>query len=258
MGIIRSIGKSFAGFFFITFLILSIILLTLTQLTDYTTSKPLFTDILSQQLGKSLNENELNQLHSALLVQCSMVNEVEFPLDGQKVFVKCSDIKSGTAKDLTKLVAKELFDNMYYKNYSCKFVECIQQGGQEASSVIFSAHANNFFKNIQTYLWIGTIVFGLIFLVAIETWSGRLKGFGTSLLFTSIPFFAFVYIKDLLIPKQLIQNLPIEAMGTVNNVINQIFTSMSNIFLVILIAGIILTVSGYVLAYKERKSKKKS
>lgn len=247
MGLIRGIGKAVGGFLFTTFLIFSILMMALIQLTEYNSLKSTMSSLLLQQI----DTKQIEQIYPILSMQCANRNTVELPYGEEKIILKCSDIKS--KEDLQNLVTTSFFDGIYYKKYDCGFIECLQQPGEGSLLVLLSFHAHNFFKGLQYTMLIGTGIGAIIMLVSIESWPGRLKGFGTSLLVTGLPYFVFNYLVGPLIQK----SLPIQISSAISPTVNKILSLMSTNFLIILVIGIVLTVTGYIVVRLEKKEKPK-
>jgi hypothetical protein len=256
MGIARKLGKILSGSLFTTFLVFAILVMSLIQFTEYNALKPVFTDILSQQITSSTPPEELDRLHAALSAKCKNSETVDIPMENQNISVKCSEIENSKPKDLTKLVAVKTFDDMYYKQYDCKFIECVQKG-EGSLFIILSAHANNFFKTAQVYLWVLTFIFGALLILSIETWADRLKGVGTSLILTALPFFFLNYLADFFVPKGVMQSLPPQVANSVNNLIGQLVNSTFINYLIVFVIGVILVSGGYILDYRLKKQKMK-
>lgn len=220
-------------------------------MTEYNTLKPLVTKILTQQLSENISEVQLNQFYSYVEFKCKTEDSIEIPLGIEDITVKCSDMEKVTQENFIPFISDRLFDSIYYKKYDCEVIDCIRQKGQQGFLVLVSEHGNNFLKSIKGFLWLLTGIFAIIFFLAIETFSGKFKGFGMSLIFTSIPFFVFYYLKDF-IPSELF-NLSPQLLQIVNDAINQLFDKMMTNFLIVFIVGIVLTIVGYLVFGKRKK-----
>jgi len=251
MGILRTIGKDIGGFFFVLCLSLIIIMLTVVELTQYNSLKPIIANTIGQQITKQLDADKLSLLHQQVLVQCSGKESLELPLgEIGNATLKCSDIKNTKPEDLGSLISSALFEKIYYKKYNCEFVQCYKQSNfQEKVMLLASSTANQFLNKILTYLWIGAGLSALLLLASSKGWEVP-KNFGKSFLVIGIPFFFINILKKKI-------NLPTEA-SAVQPLINQLFDLLYNRYLIVLAIGVVLLIIGYGGSYlRIRKETKK-
>jgi len=246
MSALRNLGKAIGGFFFTTFLTLVIFMLAIAHFTACSTLKPIFVNILKQQM--TTIPEQFNTTYTALLYQCNITRNETIYI--QSLELKCSDISSITSSDLPEFLSNATFDKIYFKKYDCSFIQCIQLPRQEKFLFFISGQANEFFEKIIIYLGVATALSLFIFVAATETWPGRFKAVGVSLIFTGITYFLISFVKV-----YAAQQLPQEISTKVSPLINQIFDSISGNLLIIFIAGIILTTIGIVLGYLAKKKK---
>ncbi len=252
MSIWKSIGKIVGGFLFTLFLALAIFMGSITDFTKNDNLKPIATELIKSQYSSFITEEQLNQTHAMLLEGCRMVESIELPLGAQNISLSCKDVRESTPQTLITLIGGNTFDAFYYKKYSCSFIECLKQPGQEKLLVLFSLKAHEIFRNIQIYLWGFTAVSLIILLVSIDTWQKRLKNLGWSLIFVGLPVVLFKYLKNLLLPP-----IPANLENLVNPIINKLVDSLSKSFLIVLIVGIVLLMCGYLLEFYLKKKIKK-
>lgn len=252
MGILRSVGKFIGEFFFVFGLSLAIIMLTVTEVTDYNNLKPIVVSAVSEQITKQFDTQNISLFYSQISNQCSGKESIEIPISvAGNVALKCSDVKASKPEEMGGLIANSLFDGIYYKKYDCEFIQCYQQLEPQDRIMLFaSSTANLFFKKVLIYLWIGAAASGILLLLSSRGWEIP-KNFGKSLMVVGIPFIFIKFLKERI-------NLPAEA-SAVQPLIDQLFNSLSNRYLMVLMAGIILVVIGYVGSYlAKRKEVKKS
>jgi hypothetical protein len=248
MRILRTVGKVIGGFFFTTFLALVIFMLAITHFTAYNVLKPIVVDILKQQL--IVTPEQLNATYTALSNECAASgNETIY---FQSLEVKCSDISATEAKDLPELISNVTFDKIYFKKYDCSFIECIQLPEKEKLLFLISKQANEFFERTITYLGAAATLSLFILVAATETWSGRFKAVGLSLILIGIFYFLIPLLKG-----YVTQQIPQQISEKTSFIASQIFDSISYNLLIIFIAGLILTTTGFLLSYFKNKSKKK-
>jgi len=248
MGILRSIGKIVGDFFFVLCLSVVILMLTIAEVTEYNNLKPIVVGVINQQIRKQIEPDKLTIFQQNL--NCSSRETIEFPMnENENVTLKCSDIKNSNPEDLGSLIGSSMFEKIYYKEYSCEFIQCIQQADFQGKAMLFaSSTANQFFKKSLIYLWIGTALFGIILLVSLKGWEIP-KNFGKSLIVVGIPFIFIKLLRDKL-------NLPVDTVA-VQPLVDQLFNSLSNRYLIVLIIGILLTIIGYVGSYLVRRKEVK-
>lgn len=253
MGILRTIGKIVGGFFFTTFLALLILMLAITHFTSYNVLKPIAVDLIKQQ--STMTPEQLNATYTALLYQCKLTgNETLYiPADTQQIELKCSNISKTTPTGLLELIGTTSFDKLYFKKYSCSFIQCIQLPGQEKFLFLMSKQANEFFEKTIVYLAIGTVLGLVILVAATENWPRRFKEVGVGLIFIGIFYFLIPLMKGYT------YQMPKDVAEKMAPAINQMLDSISYNLLIIFIVGVILTVIGLVLGYlaKRKETKKK-
>jgi hypothetical protein len=253
MGIARRLVQGLFGFLFTSSLVILILLISTNQMTEYSTLKPLMTGLVTQQLTE--NVSQMNQYYSYIKFKCKTQDSVEIPLGTQNITLNCSELETVDQEKFIPFISEKLFNETYYKKYNCEVIDCIRQD-QQGLLILASQHGNNFLKSTLNLLLIATIIFAVIFIFSIETWPKRVKSFGGSLIFTAVPFFVLYLLKDLLMPFDILDTMPQQSLEVFNGIVNQFFTSMIKNFLIVLVAGVILIILGYVLVFRENKKKK--
>lgn len=253
MKILRNIGKIVGSGIFILALSIVIVAVMLTKFTEHDTMKGVAAPLIGQQIVGNLDKTTLDQAYQMFLEECKKSEEIQLSgLGGQNISIKCEDVEKTTPEGLVDVLGGALFDVIYYKKYDCSFIECLKRPGQEKLTVIISSEAHSFFKNLQN---ISLIICGIglvLMLVSIETWGDRLKSVGAILISTALPVVILILFKDKIL--QLSQ----ASATVIKPVIDQLFSSMLTIFIIMSIVGIVLTVSGYVLKhYRKAKVKEK-
>jgi hypothetical protein len=243
MKILRKIGKAIGSAIFVLALSTAILAISLTKLTEHDNIKGLATDLIGAQIAKEVDNDTLTQIHQQLLEGCKTNETIHLSkIIGENVTIKCEDVEKSTPEGLTNLFANALFDSIYYKKYYCSFIECLQIPSQNKLILFVSLEAHSFFKNCQYILLIVSGVGLAVMLVSIETWWNILKSVGIALLSISLPLIILILFKDRIF--SLSANLE-----AVTSIIDQIFGPISKISLVMLIVGIVLTISGYILRH---------
>jgi hypothetical protein len=246
MGIFRTLGRSIGGFFFVTFLSMAILMMAVIEITEPNNLKPLVAGMIAQQFTEQMNPEQLSLIHSQLLSQCSGKENVEMSAgENLNVTLNCSSVKASRPEDLGALIGEAAFDKIYYKKYDCEFIQCYQQADSQGKISLFSTSlANQFFKKVLIYLWIGTALFGLILLISAKGWEIP-KDFGKSLIVVGLPVIFTKFLKEKI-------NLPTGA-SAAQPLIDKLLNSISDIYLIAIAAGILLIITGYLGSHLTKK-----
>ena len=245
MSVLKGFGKIVGSLLFTTFLTISLTMLSLTEFTSYSNLKTFATGVLEKTISQQIGENQLNKIYDSLRTSCAGKDLANLDLGGLSLKIKCSDLKS--QNDLPKLISSSLFDSIYYKTYTCSFLECLQQPGTDRFSVLLSQHANDFLKSLQYALLAITGIGAAMLYVSADSLKERLRVFGKNLAFTGGSYIVFNFLMNFLIPKEIL-----EVVGNLD-LLNGVFGSVTNYFIAIFVLGIVLLI----LSYMKRQKKKK-
>lgn len=245
MKVLRRLVKTVSSFLFVTSLSILLLVSTLIKFTEYKTLKPFVLDAIQESL--TYGGIDWEQLHANLKLLCSQQETIEIPIEIiGKVTFSCSNLNATSPEATASLFSTIIFDEMYYHNYTCEFIECIQQGNYFA---IISQYGNNFLKSVWYYILLVTVLFGTILFFSIELLPDRLKGLGIVMLSTSIPF-VFSYILQSQISARL------SYARLIAPFVREILFISIKYTLIVLIFGIALIVLGYVAQAKERRKER--
>lgn len=247
MAILRTLGKFFGGLIFTIFLVAAITVFSLAQLIEHDSLKTIATDLLVQQL----NYQQVQQITGILKEGCVQTDSIKLTLGQDSFNINCKEVEGTSDENLTAVIAGQAFDQIYFKKYDCSFIECLQKPGEEKFLVLLSANAYKFLGNMQLALWVGVVLGAVIMSVSTETWGGRLKGFGTSLIFVGLPVVLMGQFQNIifsLLPSGPVNLAPL---------IEKIFSSMLANYLIVLVFGIALTAAGYGIAIFKKKGRSK-
>ncbi|MBI2542731.1 MAG: hypothetical protein HYW24_00910 [Candidatus Aenigmarchaeota archaeon] len=251
MGFLKILGKIFGSTVFTTFLVLAIMMGELVSFTDYQNIKESLLVIVKQSVIGAVGEAQLDQFYNFLVFQCTQKNSIPLPIPGYDITVDCNDVRTLEKDQLFDKVSVSIVDSVYYKKFSCDFVSCLQSGDTENMLIALSSEGNQFYKNMQMYLWIATVVGLAIMLASIDTWTGRLKGTGWVVVVTALPFLFLNYISEFIMPP-----LP-EGAEAISTILNQLLDSIRGKFLIVFAAGVVLLLAGYGLDFYLRRQKRK-
>ena len=248
MGILRSIGKGLFGFLFTISLAALILVLALENFTNYENLKPTFVNIVKDQFN--MTPQQLNSTYSALSKQCNTTGNKTIYID--EYGLECSEILKIMPSDLPEFISNSTFDKIYFKKYDCQFFECINLPEDQRILFLLGNQSNEFFKNIIIYITIATILNAILLFVITETWPGRFKAIGITLLLSGISYFIIDFIKNIFL-----KQLQSQIMDKVSLIVNQIFNSVSVFLFIILIIGAVLTATGFIIGFIQKKQDKK-
>lgn len=248
MGIVKSLGKIIGGLLFTSFLTFALLSISLVDFTSYSNLKSFAGELLSNSLSQQINEDKLSQIYDNLKSQCVNKKSTSLQLGETSVKIDCPMLANTKAKDLFSLVSANLFDSIYNKSYSCDFLDCLKQPGNDRLLVLVSQHANDFLKNIQLVLWALAGIGALMMYFSLDTMQGRLKTFGSNLVFSGGSYLILTYATNYLIPSQLLPgNIKLDSL------INNLFGKLTIYFIVIFIVGVLLLLAGHLINKKRVK-----
>jgi hypothetical protein len=245
MSFLRNLAKVVSGSLFSFFLASLIIIASFAKLTQYPVLKQVFSEIFSTQL---IDESKLVEAYEGVEIFCRNREEISLPLNNESIQLNCSEVRETKKEDFPELIKAKLFDKFYFKEYPCKFIECLQSDKPENLLIVFSKRGNEFFKMMQNYFLFATFGFGFVFVLSLETISEKIKGVGKTLSLAGFPYFILKFGSNLLFPPQLQQ-------VRIKGIIERILNPITNYFFYIFLIGIALTVIGYLMTYLEKKRK---
>ena len=252
MALLRRIGKWFGILIFSFALPLAIFNLFLVNFTGEANLKPLFSDFFANSLTSDATQDQLNAFHESILSECEQKDTVEFPILNTNATINCEEIKNSSPEQLPNLIGNAVFDNIYYREYECSFIQCLRQPCEERLFVLSSLKANQFLNTIQKILWVSTGVGLALILLSVEGWGKKLKTVGVILLYIGIPILILIFIKDYLPIK-----IPEFASDIVGPLLSHFFSFIFKSFLILTIIGAVLTITGYIQILSAKKTEKK-
>ncbi|MCD6226429.1 MAG: hypothetical protein J7J93_01380 [Candidatus Aenigmarchaeota archaeon] len=238
---------------------LSFLLIThgLLELTEYNTLQPIMIDIFSSALTLNQNETEMQMSYNLLLQQCEnpQTSKIEIPLGTKEnpvgissVILDCNEIKNtSNYNDVVNLISKNIFDKLYYKEYTGDFLSNWRKSSNEENKawLLFSNYFHNYLKQNLKYILILTIITAVIIILLSGILNG-IKNIGISCIFIGIPFLFVGLIKKMIMLK-----LPQEA-SFASSFIDKILDIFRDRFLITFALGIIL-ITIYVIVKKIKK-----
>ncbi len=255
-GILKKLGLIIFTLIFcisLSFLLLGYGLL---ELTDYNTLQPIMSDLFGKALTTEGNETEMQMSYDALVQQCDIsqtgtveipLGEGDSPIEISSITLECSDVKAASNyQGFVNLFSKNMFDQLYYKEYTGDFLTLWKQSDTESKPwLLFSNYFHNFLQKNLKYLFILTILTAVIILLSSGILNG-IKNIGVSCIFIGIPFLFVGVIKKIILSK-----LPEEALFA-SSFVDKILAVFTNKFLIVFGLGIVLVVI-YIIGKKIKK-----
>jgi hypothetical protein len=244
MGFLRSFGKFALGSLFSLSLALLLLISSLSQLTEYSNLKKIFSEALIEIQIKEVNITEAYHL---IKEGCKIKERISLPIDNDTIELNCSQVEKVEEKDFLDFITTKIFEKFYFKEYPCSVIECLKKGDTKNFLIIFSKEGNLFFKKIQNYLILITAALCIGFVLVLENWQERAKGLGKVLFSTGLFYFIIKYSYSFFIPAQ------IREIKIVKDILNVFVQN----FLYLFICGIVLLILGYLLSYRKKRGKGK-
>jgi len=266
MSLPRTIGQMLGMIVFSTMLSFSIFSIGFINFTEYENMKAVFSEILSPQIEQSFGSQDISteDMLSSILELCEGKDRIEVSITegGNKISVNCNQVRAIESQEgekfkelVSEMAVSAIFEEIYYQDYECEFVECIQNSEM---GVLFSPKGNEFFISIQKYLYIGTVIGLAVILVSAETWTSRLKCTGISMLSVGLIYFILTYVKTMLtsgISPDI--QAGIEQAGiSLSPIIDRVFAPMMNNLLYVFVVGTLMTIASF--AWEHYKKKERS
>ncbi len=230
---------------FCLLLTVSLFSFTLSEITTKENLKVFAGAVLKEEL-RSAKDLDLEKGYTLLLEQCQFQDTIEIPLEIQTVAIPCSDIKSSTQTTFVNLVINTFVDAIYDKNFDCSFISCLQKlNGTNLAFMLLSNTGHQFYTEVFLAFIALLLIVGILIIFMSEPKIAGIKNIGISIIIVGLGYFAFLYAKALLLSN-------VEVLS----ITPALFEILLNNFLILFIAGIVITMIGYyVLHYYEKRIK---
>ena len=152
---------------------------------------------------------------------------------------------------LTESEFEQQFERIYEAKFSCGGVlGCMSNPPDDGlGAVLISRVGHDFFSQSAGYSVVVALIGAIGILLCAETWSGRLRGLG-------IP--AFVAGLNIglqpIVEAAAVRGAPAEAGQYVQPLLDTVFKTFTIYYSIILVAGIALSIAGFILLKHERKN----
>lgn len=260
--ILKKFGLIFFTFIFCTLLTFLILGFGLLKLTQYETLQPIMTDVLSLTLTEGLNDLEKEETYNSFILECdqSSTGTIDVPLymdeetgltNKTDITLNCDDVRSNNIDGIAKIISKDLFDKIYYKDYGKENIFQIwnKLEDEEKSWLLFSNYFHEFLSKNIRYLFILTIIIGGIVVLLSDYILNGMRNIGMSCVFVGIPFLLIGVMKKLILSKVGDQAYMISSF------VDRILSILMGYFKIIFIIGIVFVIISYIIKkFKKAKS----
>ncbi len=234
MSAAKTLGKIIGGFLLAVFLSMLLSTLAFSQITSYNNIKPIAEQAIKKQI--SSDGANLTQAQGLLVLYCKNSKSEKVNIPNTEINVSCADLISG--KDMISLMTENMLNSIYYKNYTCDFLNCIKT----SPLVLLSEKANKFFNDVSMILFVITIISAAILYFSCDSLKSRLKAIGSCLFVSGLPYFLFLGINNIpLVPKEFMP------------AITELMKPIQMYFLIVLAIGILMLVAGFIVGMKKVK-----
>ncbi len=253
--ILRALGKFVFSILFSLLLVSSLLVMSVANFTEFGNLNKIVGSLISGQLtsGGTPEEISAGLLQLKELCASSETKSISLSGSGEDLTFDCSQVENLDESNVGAAMGGQILEKIYYKEYGCDFLSCVTQSEKPSITILFSKNANDFFKQIQIYVWIATAVIGGILFFLIETWSGRLRSFGINFIFVGLPFFVMNYFKG-----KLLSAVPEQFVAAAGPLLDSLFKPVEQIYMIMLVGGVILVVASFVVKYKIENAAKSS
>jgi hypothetical protein len=252
MSIARGVAKAIGGVIFVLALIGAITSAALADFTDYSNIKESMSNMLTVAFENQLQPDQMEQIHSTFKTECSEPGRTNVTQDFENLTatLSCSDINAVNASGIPKLLADNIIDQLYYKDYGCSYLDCIRKdmpGADKPIALIASAEANRFYSSIVLYFIIIAVAGGALLAWGSGSIPSGLRAFGWSFVTIGIGYF-FIGLTKVMVP------IPGELQATVSAMLDPLYATLGQYFLYSLIAGVGLLIVGYGMGFLKGKA----
>jgi hypothetical protein len=242
MSAASGIGKAAGSTLFTVFISMAVLIGTFSIITSEANVRTALTDVFETAITEKYSTEQLEQIRLSLQDQCGPLSEtVRQDFGSLSLDVDCSRVRLGSASELPAIFRDAYVDQVYFRDYSCFFIDCFRQAqGVDKATVLLSQHGNSFFI---TAMWasIALAVLGLVLIVAsVRHAFSVLKIIGIGMVVAGIPGF-FI--------KSLVPDLGGTGSG-VALLITAAIDFMSTTYIGIFVIGIVLAIAGFALSAK--------
>ncbi len=258
MGFLRGAGRFASKLLLTAALGLFIVSVGMAEFTEYENLNAVFNEIIGSQMeqisGSTGNsEEDLQEIYDKLLEQCGDKESIEIPVIelNQTVTINCEELRENGLQSVqelaTEMMVTPLFDQIYYKEYDCEFITCVQRGDV---LVLFSEKGNEFFTEAQIYAAAATLGFAVLVILLSENWPDRFRGVGWSMVTVGL---TYIFMEAGKIA--LADAIGTESLGGIAlfDMLESMMAPVISMFVICLAAGSVMVFVGYTLRFIGKK-----
>jgi hypothetical protein len=164
MGLIRGGLAFFVGFLLLLLFLIGGILLTFSLSLEHDALKPQTNSIFNNLLYQQPDFKEsINREIPAMVTYCKNKTEYSFTDTGLNLTIPCSKVSEGSSSIINNSF-DNLFEQFYYKDYSCDFWSCFKDG--ELPFYLISAKSKDYWTTkFYLVLTVALVLIALMFLL---------------------------------------------------------------------------------------------
>ena len=193
MKLLLKISKFFGVLFLTVFLTLTVLAFSLHQITSPQQISELIEQIAKIYISKQ-NLTQFQREFNYLKEYCKIKDKITFQIDDKNLTIECEELENKDINQfsvyLSEKIVKERINEIYYKNYTCKFEDCWKE--RENIFYYFSHQANVYYFTLTLYFMF-TSFLGL-FLILIAERAKSVKTIANCLIFVGITYFFKFFI----------------------------------------------------------------
>lgn len=250
MTILSTLGKVCGELILVLGLAALLSAIALERFTEYKTLQPIMSDSISSAIVA--NSPNIQEQESQIMQGCKMANGsigVNFSQGVGPLSLNCTEISNSQPSDIPRIVSNAVFDKIYYKQYSCGFIACLQQlHGNERLALITTQLANEFFNSIILPSLLAAAAGIVLVAAATRKWEGVAKSIGLIFIMAGAPFILFPLLGS--------YAQEFVAAGEVRlfqQVLATIFEPIKFYMLLLFVGGAVLAAAGFVGTYMKRR-----
>ena len=229
MGLIRSGAVVFfSGLLFLS-LFLGNIFLTVSWSLEYEAIEPQLTKFASEMIEEISFDQLITESYPLMQLYCESQEVFTFSEQELNIEIPCPIINQGS-QQVIEYGIQQSIKNIYYQEYECKFWECIKN--TDTMFVLVSDKAREYWNSkFHLSIIVASVLFILLF-IFIQSKRSVLTITGALMVVAAIPFRKINWILKLL-PE-----------GDFRELFSVFFTSAYNVFMTMIIIGIIIFLVG--------------
>ena len=249
---LTAIGKAIGAFLLALFILSTVFVYGLSQITEYDSLKPVFTESITDQINNQFSQNQ-DEFLRYINAQCRSSDTLVLSVGNITLNLDCKELLAKAPEKIPEYLSEKIFQNIYYKKYDCSALQCLTKAfssrDPQELTVIISSQTNEFLKSLLPYLIAGIIISILIIIVSIRKLFEILKAIGITLIISGIAFIV-ILLSESFLPT---------ADGALGGFIKTIVNTFAFLYGIVFAIGIVLTIIGYLGSkYYNNEEKKKS